>query len=297
MNILRDSALLEKGMYQRAAYHFGFEAAWRAIQAGAPQYRFFKVEASTGGRYVTPIASVEFLHMLTTLGQRLPLAAKPYLLSLKEKHFFADRQKSALLCHLHLDWVLALASLKQDPQTEEALLEYLRLSAPVAKLEDKVRCVVQSKEERSTIYTFNKNSVLFDLEHPENNRFSERLFGDHVRLLRSCHILRHVEITEDFDEARLSTFLQEFKRASDLIVAKYPQALEHKVALKLRKIRRTLKKGMFVKATNTVLVDPRHTDSFWHELGHWVHSWLHPEMVDEAECEEFAEKFKKNLRE
>jgi hypothetical protein len=295
LNILKDAALVDKGFYQRAAYHFNFESAWRSIQAGAPQYRFFSLLRQDSGVQIEPQESVPFLHALATLAPLLPTVVQPHLLTLTKNQFFPERHKRAILCHVHLDWILALVALKQNPESSDALLDYLRLDAPVTNLEKRITQVTQSPAERSSIHTFNKNSVLVDLVHPENSRHDERLFGEHVRLIRATRILRHIEITEDFDEARLTEFLKELYRASELILARYPDAVSHKVALKLRKIRRTLKKGMFVRATTTALVDPRHADSVRHELGHWVHSWMYPEMTDVAECERFAETFAQRL--
>lgn len=66
---------------------------------------------------------------------------------------------------------------------------------------------------------------------------------------------------------------------------------EAKFALKIRKIQRTNKKAVYIKATNTIVLDPRHVDSFRHGLGHWYHTWFKPEITTRKQAEEFAEEF------
>lgn len=64
-----------------------------------------------------------------------------------------------------------------------------------------------------------------------------------------------------------------------------------KFNLKIRKIKRTNKKGMYIANQNSILLDPRHVDSFLHELGHWYHTWFRKDIKEEKDAEIFAEKF------
>lgn len=64
-----------------------------------------------------------------------------------------------------------------------------------------------------------------------------------------------------------------------------------------RKIKRTNKNAMFIVNQNSIVLDPRETNSFNHELGHWYHTWFKKEIVNYKEAESFANNFKvqKNL--
>ncbi len=64
-----------------------------------------------------------------------------------------------------------------------------------------------------------------------------------------------------------------------------------KFCLKIRKIKRTLKRAMYIQNQNSVIVDPRHTDSFYHELGHWYHTYFKSEIDTVEKAEAFAEDF------
>lgn len=75
-----------------------------------------------------------------------------------------------------------------------------------------------------------------------------------------------VEIPKDYDLKKLenslqdiSTILNEFKvNKRDFII-------------RFRKIRKLKKTGLFIVAANTIVLDPRETDSFKHELGHYIY--------------------------
>lgn len=75
-----------------------------------------------------------------------------------------------------------------------------------------------------------------------------------------------VEIPKDYDLKKLenslqdiSTILNEFKvNKRDFII-------------RFRKIRKLKKTGLFIVSANTIVLDPRETDSFKHELGHYIY--------------------------
>ena len=74
------------------------------------------------------------------------------------------------------------------------------------------------------------------------------------------------EVQEGFDSVKLIALLSELK--STLTRLKIPQ--DQKFDLRFRKIRRTKKTGMYLPALRLVIVDPRETQSLWHELAHWL---------------------------
>lgn len=64
-----------------------------------------------------------------------------------------------------------------------------------------------------------------------------------------------------------------------------------KFQLKIRKIKITYKKGMYILAQNSIVIDPRYVDSIYHEVGHWYHTFFNPDMKNEKECEALANDF------
>lgn len=75
-----------------------------------------------------------------------------------------------------------------------------------------------------------------------------------------------VEIPKEYDLTKLesslkeiSTILNEFK------------INEREFIIRFRKIRKLKKTGLFIVSANTIILDPRETDSFKHELGHYIY--------------------------
>lgn len=302
MNILSNQSLIDKGLYERAVHHFGLQAAWDKLAAGTPRLRFFRILRTDGAVVVEPLQSVQFLKTVTALASLLDPAARAHLLDITRPKSFRPHQKKALLTHLHLDLLLALAALQGragvsvNPDLRPGLLNHLKLESSMDNIEHRVTRVTESTSgARSNIHTFNKRSVLVDMADPAQSRHADLLFGMHVKLLRANPLIRHIEIPEDFEVKRLANFLQELLTACELIRRKYPSATKHKFSLKLRKIKHTFKEGMFFPATNTVIVDPRDTGSLWHELGHWAHTWFEPQITKTADCEAFAHDFQASM--
>ena len=106
-------------------------------------------------------------------------------------------------------------------------------------------------------------------------------------------LLSFIEVCKGVDKDKLAQFsaacldhcVQLFKKENlDISEAS-------KFFLKIRKIKRTNKKAVYIKATNSIVLDPRHVESFKHELGHWYHTWFRPDIVTVKQAEEFAENF------
>ena len=74
-----------------------------------------------------------------------------------------------------------------------------------------------------------------------------------------------VEIPKDYDLNRLEHSLQEI--ASILNEFKVNK---RDFIIRFRKIKKLKKTGLFIVAANTIILDPRETDSFKHELGHYI---------------------------
>lgn len=78
--------------------------------------------------------------------------------------------------------------------------------------------------------------------------------------------LKSLEVQEGFDSQKLATLLGELK--STLLRLDVPS--DKQFDLRFRKIRRTKKTGMYLPTLELLIVDPRETQSLWHELAHWL---------------------------
>lgn len=74
-----------------------------------------------------------------------------------------------------------------------------------------------------------------------------------------------VEIPKDYDVQKLEYSLQEI--ASILNEFKVSK---RDFTIRFRKIKKLKKTGLFIVAANTIILDPRETASFKHELGHYI---------------------------
>lgn len=74
-----------------------------------------------------------------------------------------------------------------------------------------------------------------------------------------------VEIPKDYDLDKLEHSLQEI--ASILNEFKVEK---RDFIIRFRKIKKLKKTGLFIVSANTIILDPRETDSFKHELGHYI---------------------------
>ena len=74
-----------------------------------------------------------------------------------------------------------------------------------------------------------------------------------------------VEIPKDYDLNRLEHSLQDI--ASILNEFKVNK---RDFIIRFRKIKKLKKTGLFIVAANTIILDPRETESFKHELGHYI---------------------------
>lgn len=292
MNILKSSELVEKTEYQKIYYHLNFDSIWSSIFSGIKQYRFFDISFPSEDKIsFMPKNDYFQLNVVSTLSKHLEEDLKPILIVLTEPKIFNIKHKKKILCYLHLDWILAFQHLKELDSTNEEILQYLQFETGNADISKKIKHINGTSENRSNIYTVNKDSVIINLLNKKESKNTIKLTNKNYNLILQNPLLSFVEISKGFDNTKLTSFLELVNDSCGKVLLKQNITEEMKFSLKIRKIKRTNKKGMYIANQNSILLDPRHVDSFIHELGHWYHSWFEKDIKNEKEAEEFAEKF------
>lgn len=295
MNILKSSELIEKGDYQKLYYHLNFESIWLSLFSGITQYRFFNITLNESSISFTPKQDYFHLSNLSNLSKVLNEADQSVLLGMNEPKTFSVKHKKKILCYLHLDWILALQHLKEFDPGNEIIREYLQFETGDSKIAKKIHYMTASANQRSNIYTVNQDSVIINLIDMNASKNTNKLSKANYKLILKNPLISFIEVSRGFDNAKLNICLKWINKLSFKLAEKEKITEDMMFSLKIRKIKRTNKKGMYIANQNTIVVDPRYMDSFVHELGHWYHSHFLPEITTECEAEKFAVAFNDNI--
>jgi hypothetical protein len=93
------------------------------------------------------------------------------------------------------------------------------------------------------------------------------------RILFSTSINKHLNIIEPvefeipygYDKSKLKNTLKEFSEVLEFLDIKNRDFI-----IRFRKLGLFKRKGFYIKKAKTIIVDPRHTDTLYHELGHYI---------------------------
>lgn len=292
MNILKPSALLQTSEYQKLSYHFHFDTLYRKVISGILRYRFFTVTDEGDKISFTRKNSIFTFNTLNSLKSILPKEDfDTFALVTGQSKSFKRSEKKAIMFFLHLDWIMCYKSIKTSSLNKDSIIEYLQIETGNENIASKMFRVMKAPAQRSNIYTLNMDSVLINLLSFGDSRNLENLSSENLDLILKNPLISLLEITKDFENKRLSVFLKEINKICDDIKKKYFVPEEMKFTLKIRKIKRTHKNGMYIAKQNSILLDPRHVECFSHELGHWFHYWFRPEITMRNEAERFAKDF------
>lgn len=296
MNILKTENIIEKDIYQKMCYHFKLDNIFRKLFSGIKKYRYFDISfpdkehiyfTSNNNFYL--LNSISFLSKFIKEDSRL-------LLSMKESRIFNIKEKKKILLYLHIDWFLIFKKITNDELVNnEQIIEYLKFETNDENIENKIKKIVGKSEERSNIYTINKNSVIVNLLNEKLSKNKRKISLSNYDLIMQNPLISFIEICSGFHNKKLNSFLIKMNEISQKILLKQTITEEMKFCLKIRKIKRTNKRGLYIINQNTIIIDPRYVDSFIHELGHWYHTWFEKDIKKEEDAENFAENFYKIL--
>lgn len=293
MNILKSSELIEKSEYQKLYYHLNFKEIWQSLFSGINQYRFFYI-SFPDSEHISFKPNKDYFHLnnISSISKHFNEESQTLLLNMYESKIFSIKQKKKILCYLHLDWIIALQLLKSNDNENTYIMEYLQFET--GKDLKKIRRI-NSVSSRSNIYTLNQDSVIINFLDPSKSKNIDKLSKDNYSLTLKNPLISFLEISKGFDNNKLKDCLKWINKLCIKINKTNIIDNDMKFSLKIRKIKRTNKKGMYIKNQNTLIVDPRYMNSFAHELGHWYHTHFNPEIVNTFEAEFFANNFADTL--
>lgn len=296
MNILKSSELIETNEYQKIYYHLNFSEIWKSLFSGINQYRFFNISfPDTYHIKFTPKQDYFHLNNMFNLSKHLSTDSKTILLDMNEAKVFSIKHKKRILCYLHLDWIISLQFLKDSEKENLAILEYLQFETGNNTIIKKISHINGTANNRSNIYTVNQDSVIVNFLNPLMSKNINKLSKDNYNLILRNSLISFMEISKGFDNNKLKDCLKWINRLCNKINKNNDITSDIKFNLKIRKIKRTNKKGMYIANQNTLIVDPRYMDSFAHELGHWYHTYFNPEIIEIQSAEEFATNFSNSV--
>lgn len=292
MNILKSSELLERSEYQKLYYHLNFNDIWQSLFSGINQYRFFNISFPDSNNIsFEPKKDYFHLNNISILSKYLNEESQTFLLDMYESKTFSIKHKKKILCYLHLDWIISLQFLKDSSEENAAIVEYLQFETGNNTIIKKIRHINGNANNRSNIYTVNQDSVIVNFINPLESKNIDKLSKDNYTLILKNPLISFLEISKGFDNNKLKDCLKWINKLCNKINKNNDISFDMKFNLKVRKIKRTNKKGMYIANQNTLIVDPRYMDSFAHELGHWYHTYFMPEIVEIKEAEYFALNF------
>lgn len=270
-NILKSSEFIEKTDYQRISNQLNFEDIWRGVICGVRKYRFFDISIVDGFISFKPNSDYFQLESLSKLSKILNEDMNLLLLTMNEERVFKIKHKKKIMCYLHLDWILSvqhLKDLRENNCDNNELIEYLQFETGNKDIYKVLFHNNGSSEKRSNIYTTNQDSVIIDINNQELCRNTQKLTHQNYNLILSNPLVSLIEISKGFDNIKLNEFLRFMNIVCNKVIKIKEVSEKMKFSLKLRKIKRTNKKGMYIVNQNSILIYPRHVDSFVHELGH-----------------------------
>lgn len=298
MNILKNNHNIDDISYHKLQKILEFNKLQPLIDKKISKWRFFNLSYDKQTIEISVDKSIEFLSHMHFLFEYLNDEQKVLFLNLLKPKRINLHFKRRVLLHLHSDLILLLHLVKQteEPILKKRLVDYFCFSANLSYKSDYLTRKLIVNNERSNIFTTNKNSVIYYLDNISTNQLIDKLKVSTINLISKNPLISFIEICDGFDEKKLVEFIKEI----NTICIKLFQHLNapstiNKFSLKIRKIKRTRKKAMFIAEQNTIIIDPRHVDSFVHELGHWYHYQYLPDIKSIEDAENFAENFKNYL--
>jgi len=173
------------------------------------------------------------------------------------------KKPADVLLFTYIDLLFNYYLLKSNQDNEDAMAIYL---SNISKIVNKEVIIKGQKDQvsgstwvQSTLLQTAIGSIewIRDKTHPYISYNANKYLNDINAQL--------VEIPKDYDLQRLEHSLKEI--ASILNEFKVEK---RDFIIRFRKIKKLKKTGLFIVAANTIILDPRETDSFKHELGHYV---------------------------
>lgn len=237
----------------------------KALTVGAQcSYRHFNVLRVESGWRISATLTPEISH---ALAKWLPTLDKDDALAWVEMQDETTVQikrnsERDLLRVLYADvlWVRHVYLMQRYPGLASTFVNYLQTSTQWSRMQ-----VTNARTYgRASFLEISKMSLYYD---KSSKAIQRPLQVKKIKaLVDSMPWLKSLEVQEGFDFAKLATLLGELKST----LLRLEVSSDKQFDLRFRKIRRTKKTGMYLPALGLLIVDPRETQSLWHELAHWL---------------------------
>lgn len=152
---------------------------------------------------------------------------------------------------------------------------------------------INSKFSRSSILENNKNSFFIEYISKEiyTNMEEEE---DILNIFRNLKI-NSLELPYDFDKDKSLSTMHHYKNILDKL--RFP-IRKRNFNLKFKKLGNYKVNGFYCLDTNTILVDPRKIDTFYHEIGHLIYdnNIKISKIIKAENSEDYANKIEKHIK-
>ena len=241
-----------------------FQNAVNLLTGTSTTYRYFKVFHNGAQLEVIPQMTPD---VSTFLQEWLPkldhLDAIQWVDFFKTKNIEVNMEMERnlfKLLHRDIAWVRSAYLMQRYPGLSDSFTRYLETSTAWSRQQVSLdRTFV-----RASFFEINKTSLLYNKATQQIQR--PGLLKSLREKLDALPWVQSIEVQEGFDPAKLSVLLGQLHQVLTSLKVKPA----HTFHLKLRKIRRHRKTGMYMPSVKLIVVDPRETRSLWHELGHWL---------------------------
>lgn len=297
MNILKNNNSNKDINFNKLENLLNFKDTKLLIDKKISNWKFFNFTYENNTIEININKNYEFLSHTKYICDYFNDNEKTLFINLLKPKKFNLFFKNKILNYIHTDLILLINIIHNtdEQQIKNNLIDYLSFYIDRKKLLDYFSDKSINNEKRSNIFTTNKDSIIFSLNNPTCNRLTDKLDKKTINLISKNKLIANIEICNGFDEEKLIEFIKKVNFFCAKVNKLIPSINENqKFSLKIRKIKRTKKKGMYIKLQNTIIVDPRYTNSFIHELGHWYHCHFIPSIKTVEDAESFAENFYKN---
>jgi len=199
--------------------------------------------------------------------KEFPFIKDKYFLELydiKNKDYIETDNKEKMFTYVYFDAFLYLEIIhlkiknnEKHKHYEEKLLSILNKNISIVK--NRHRQEERSKWKRSDLLKNNADSIEWKRD---KKRFIRPDINDLIESINPISI----EIPGDYDIKKLKECLMNIDK-----ILKEHAIKKTNFVLRFKKLGLYKKDGMFIKKANTIIVDPRVTNAFKHELGHYLY--------------------------
>ncbi len=228
------------------------------------QYRHFVVTRTTIGWKMVPRLTPEMSNALMHWLPNLDTEDAQTWVDMQEERVVREKSsvESSLFRVLYADvlWVRNVYLMQRYPGLANTFVNYLQTSTQWSRMD-----VKNSRAyERANFLEVSKMALYYN---KESGVIQRPLQVKKVKaLVDGMPWLKSLEVQEGFDSERLLVLLGELKD----VLTRLSVPADKQFDLRFRKIRRTKKTGMYLPTLQLLIVDPRETQSLWHELAHWL---------------------------